>query len=229
MMNTAVKSQENTNKAHVRPVLAAPLMKAPTIDGVIADGEWNTLYLGRFVSQIGDVLSARSGGYLLGSDGQHLFIALRTVVHPVAGVLASQEPRGSVDIGEVIYDDSIELWIDNDPAGKRADGEYFQIMINSRGALYDASFTKRDKIAQKFWRVGMQQAHAVKDGMWTAEFSIPLQQLGIKKAEDPLGIRIARNWKLPWDQARSEPMVHGFDSSDTMSTLRFTDNAPIVK
>lgn len=218
---------ENHNIAHVRPTAVVPLMKtAPTIDGVIGEDEWPTLHVARFVSQKGDQLSARPGEFWVGSDGESLFIAVRSAVHPQAGVLAKHLPQGERDVSEVIYDDSLELWIDNQPEG--ATGQYYQIMVNSLGTLSDASFERRDKIAQRFWRVNLRQAHTVTNGMWTAEFAIPLAELNIADPNQPLAMRVCRNYKLPWDQARWAPRVRAFDTPDTMPRVRFADMAPVV-
>jgi hypothetical protein len=219
----------NPNIAQVRPEAVVPLLKtAPTLDGVISPGEWNTLHVGRFVSQQGDFLSDRLGEYWVGSDGKTLFIAIRTAVHPQAGVQAKIKPRadGGDVAGDLIYDDCIELWVDNQQEGKA--GQFFQIMFNPLGATYDASFSRTERIMEKFWNSGIQQAHKVESGLWTAELAIPLAKLGIPEDSPQIGVRVARNWKLPWDQARSEPQVRSFDTLENMSRIRFAATAPVV-
>ncbi len=217
----------NTNLPHVIPQAIVPfLAKAPVIDGRITPDEWPTMHVARFVSQQNDLLQARPGEFWIGCDGVRLYIAVRSAVHPTTGIVATQRPRGAADLGDVIYDDSLELWIDNKPGA--ATGQYFQIMVNSHGALYDASFERKDKIAQKFWRVQMEQAHSVMDGLWSAEFAIDLASLHITDPEQPLAMRVCRNYKHPWDQSRWAPLVRAFDTPDTMPKIRFTRQAPIV-
>jgi hypothetical protein len=226
---TAQPTAANPNVVQVRPEASIPLMKkAPALDGVISSGEWNTMHVGRFVSQNADFLSARPGEYWIGSDGKILYIAIRTAVHPQAGVQATMKPRtdGGDANGKLIYDDTIELWIDNNVEGK--DGKFFQIMVNPLGATYDSSFSRTERIAETFWQCGMQQAHKVENGVWTAEFAIPFAKLGIPEGTPSIGLRLARNWKLPWDQARTEPQVRSFDTLENMSRLRFGATAPVV-
>lgn len=219
----------NPNIVQVRPEAIVPLMKnAPKLDGVISPGEWKTLHVGRFVSQNGDFLSDRPGEYWIGSDGKMLYIAIRSAVHPQAGVQEKIKPRqdGGDVAGDLIYDDCIELWVDNNREGK--DGQFVQIMVNPLGAIFDASFLRTERIMDKSWQSGLQQAHKVENGIWTAEFAIPFAKLGVPDGKPEIGFRVARNWKLPWDQARSEPQVRSFDTLENMSRILFTSNAPVL-
>lgn len=227
LLNMIPAMAENTNIAQVIPTTVIPLMKTPpVIDGVIADGEWQTLHISHFVSQQGDLLQAKPGEFWVGSDGKMLYIAVRSAVHPQLGAIAKYPPCGNADVGDVVYDDSIELWIDNNPDG--TSGQYYQIMVNSLGATYDASFERKDKIAQKFWRCTMTQAHKVANGVWTAEFAIDLASLNITDITAPLAMRVCRNFKYPWDQSRWAPLVRSFDSPETMPRVRFSATAPLV-
>ena len=217
----------NTNVPQVIPQAIVPFLATPPhINGTIDPKEWPTLHVSHFVSQQGDLLQAKPGEFWIGCDGKRLYIAVRSAVHPQAGILAVNHPHGDADIGEVVYDDSIELWIDNNPGGNT--GQYYQIMVNSNGAIYDASFERKDKIAQKFWRVKMEQAHIVKDGIWNAEFAIDLSSLNITNPEQQLAMRVCRNFKYPWDQSRWAPLVRAFDTPDTMPKIRFSRQAPVV-
>ncbi|MBV9848104.1 MAG: hypothetical protein JO250_00310, partial [Armatimonadetes bacterium] len=218
---------QDTNNPSVRPTAVIPfLTAAPKLDGVIAPGEWNTLHVARFVSQNGDLLERRPGEFWVGCDRQRLYVAVRSGVHPKLGALAKYVPRGDAD-QDVVFDDAIEIWVDNAPDS--AQGQFFQIIVNPNGAIYDARYDHRDKIAQKFWRADMQQSHQVKDGVWTAELAISLASLGITDPAQPLAMRVCRDYKNPWDQARWAPRVHSFDAPETMPRVRFTDSAPVVE
>ncbi|MDQ2798538.1 MAG: DUF6067 family protein, partial [Armatimonadota bacterium] len=218
---------ENTNIPTVNPVAVVPFLAAPPkLDGVIAPGEWNTLHVGRFVSQNNDLLERHAGEFWVGCDRHKLYVAVRSAVHPTQGAIAKFVPRGNAD-QDVVFDDAIEIWVDNSPGSET--GQYFQIIVNPNGAIYDARFTHRDKIAQKSWRASMEQAHTVKDGVWTAELAIDLSSLAITDPTQPLAMRVCRDYKNPWDQARWEPRVHSFDATETMARVRFTDAAPVVE
>lgn len=228
LAGTLSAQEANMNSAHIRPTAVIPFMaKAPVIDGVIGDGEWNTLHVAKFVSQGGDLLQQRPGEFWVGCDGKRLFIAVRSGVHPTLGAIA-KVPKGvgAKDEMGAVYDDSIELWINNNPGGDV--GQYYQILVNSAGALYDQSFDVKEKIGQTYWRVAMEQAHKVADGLWTAEFAIDLANLGIADPTRPLAMRVCRNFKYNWDQSRWAPLVRSFDSPETMPLVRFAAVAPVV-
>ena len=220
-----VRAADNTNIATVTPTVVIPFLASPPpIDGVIAPGAWKTLHQSRFVSQNADLLERRPGEFWIGSDRKTLYVAVRSGVHPTLGALAKYAKRDSNQ--EVIFDDSLEIWIDNSPGSDS--GQYFQIMVNPNGATYEARFNHHDKIAQTFWQANMRQAHSVKGGIWTAELAIDLGSLGITNPTQPLAMRVCRDYKNPWDQTRWEPRVHGFEAPDTMAHVRFADSAPII-
>jgi hypothetical protein len=217
---------ENSNIPSITPTVVVPFLTAPpTLDGKISSGEWKTLHEVRFVSQNNDLLERRSGEFWIGSDRKTLYIAVRSGVHPQLGTIAKYLPRDTDQ--DVVFDDAIEIWIDNSPSS--SEGQYFQVMVNPNGAIYEARFSHHDKIAQKFWRADIHQAHRVQNGVWTAEIGISLASLGITDPAQPLAMHICRDYKNPWDQARWEAGVHSFDAPETMGHIRFTAEAPVVE
>jgi len=224
----AQEKAENPNIASIKPVAVVPFMRrAPRIDGVIGEGEWDTLHVSRFVSQGNDQLQPRPGEFWIGSDGKRLYVAVRSAVHPVAGVLAKfTRPPGSRDETQVVYDDSIELWFNNNPGG--SEGQYYQVIVNPNGALYDMAFDLGDKIGKTYWRVDMEQAHKVEGGFWTAEFAVDLASVALSDLTKQFAMRVCRNYKLPWNQSRWAPRVIAFDAPETMPLIRFAQVAPVV-
>jgi hypothetical protein len=218
----------NLNRASVKPMSVVPFMtKAPTIDGVIGDGEWNTLHVSKFVGQGNDHLQQRPGEFWIGCDKKRLYIAVRSGVHPTVGAVTKiKNAIGSKDEGGTVFDDSIELWFHNAPNGGA--GEYYQIMLNSAGVLYDQEFDAIEKIGRTYWRVAMTQAHKVENGIWTAEFAIDLASIKIKDPTQPLAMRVCRNYKYDWNQSRWAPRVIAFDAPETMPLVKFADTAPVV-
>ena len=223
----AVQADDSTNLPSILPTAVVPFLAAPPkIDGVIEPGEWPTLHVARLVSQNADLLERRAGEFWVGCDHKNLYVAMRSGVHPKLGAVTAYTPKGNAD-QDVVNDDSIEIWVDNSPGSEA--GQYFQIMVNPNGAIYDARYSHKDKIAQKYWRADMKQGHVVKDGVWTAEIAISLTSLGISDSTQPLAVRICRDYKYPWDQARWEPRVHSFDAPETMGRVRFAPSAPAVE
>lgn len=223
----AQEADVNWNKPSVKPTAVIPFMsKAPTIDGVIGDGEWDTLRVSRFTSQQ-DLLQQRPGEFWVGSDGKKLYIAVRSGVHPTAGAVTKYtDTAGTKDEQRSVFDDSIELWFHNAPLG--GPGEYYQVLLNSAGVLYDQEFDAVEKIGRTYWRVDMQQAHKIENGLWTAEFAIDLASIKVKDPTQPLALRVCRNYKHVWNQSRWAPRVIAFDAPDTMPLVRFAGAAPVV-
>lgn len=219
-------SAQNTNIPTVTPTVVIPFLAAPpSLNGMIDPSQWKTLHEARFVAQDGDLLERRPGEFWIGCDRKTLYVAVRSGVHPQIGAVAKYLPRDTDQ--DVVFDDAIEIWIDNSPGSQ--DGQYFQIIVNPNGATYEASFNHKEKIAQKFWRAKIRQAHKIANGSWTAEIAIDLTSLGITDPQKPIAMHVCRDYKKPWDQARWEPGVHSFDAPETMGRLRFTDNAPAVE
>jgi hypothetical protein len=216
------------NRASVKPTAVIPFMaKAPTIDGVIADGEWNTLHVSKFVGQGSDQLQQRPGEFWVGCDRKRLYIAVRSGVHPTAGAVTKlKEAVGAKDEGGTTFDDSLELWFHNAPNG--GPGEYYQVSVNSAGVLYDQEFDAIEKIGRTYWRVAMEQAHKIDKGLWTAEFAIDLASIKVKDPTQPLAMRVCRNFKYDWNQSRWAPRVIAFDAPETMPLVRFAESAPVV-
>ena len=94
------------NRASVKPTAVIPfLAKAPTIDGVIAEGEWETLHVARFVGQGGDLLQQRPGEFWVGCDRKKLYVAVSDPAKPVIMVF-DVPAKGRLGEGRVFFDAS---------------------------------------------------------------------------------------------------------------------------
>ena len=217
---------QNFNRTFVKPVATVPFMAhPPTINGIISPGDWQTLHIARLVSQNDDLLERRQCEFWIGCDKTYLYVAVRSELHPQLGAIESHGTKGNSS--DVVFDDAIELWIDNAP--DQAVGKYFQIMTNPRGATYFAFYNHTDKVAQNYWRPVMKQAHSISGNTWSAEYAIKLTSLGITDPSKPLGIHVCRDYKNPWDQARWEPRVEGFDAPEKMARVRFSNDVPVIE
>jgi hypothetical protein len=224
----ALAQEANLNRASVKPTAVIPFMpKAPVIDGVIGDGEWNTLHVSKFVGQGTDQLQQRPGEFWVGCDRKRLYIAVRSGVHPTVGAVTKlKEAVGTKDEQGTVFDDSIELFFHNAPQGGA--GEYYQVLVNSAGVLYDQEFDAIEKIGRTYWRAAMEQAHKVEKSVWTAEFAIDLASIKVKSPTQLLAMRVCRNFKYDWNQSRWAPRVIAFDAPETMPLVRFAEAAPVV-
>jgi len=237
----------------IKPRVTMPIMaQAPTIDGVIGEGEWRTFHSARFVGGKDDMLAERAGEFWVGTDGQKLFVAVRTAVHPVHGPVTHQPARQEAEDAENLQnDDVIEIWVSRTAFGGRGE---FQVMLTPAGAVFDAHHefdmdlathkTRKpdpeegmrskevidalNRAVRREWTADMTHAHTVKDGVWVAEVAIDLKQLGLDDLTQPFSLRVCRNFQLPREQCRWAPGVLFFGSAGTMPLFAIDERAPIV-
>ena len=224
-------------RAQVIPEVTMPLVtQGPSIDGNIGEDEW--AQASRIVGFMRDAsnLEPRSGAFWLTSDGKTLYLAVRTEVPPAQGILAQAKPfgyGGTDDAVGVFDDDSLELWIDPHRGKTAGDQRYFQIVVNSLGAIYDIAYDPANKQqkAQTGWRVDWELANNVNEGWWEVEIAIPFSSIGAT-ADDllhPWGMRIVRNWQQPGIQTDWAPRVGSFDAPATMAVVNWDQEAPVVR
>ncbi|HUU60251.1 MAG TPA: glycoside hydrolase domain-containing protein, partial [Phycisphaerae bacterium] len=226
----------------VRPVAVIPFMKtAPKIDGVIADGEWATLHVGRLVSNAkGGLVQPRRAEFWLGSDGKRIYLAMRSAVHPTAGAIGDSRPeRFKQDAGRryggifgFVQEDYLDLHVDNRPGA--GTGTYYRLAVNPLAAVYDTCYDHRVNISTNAWRAKLQQAHKVEGGFWTAELAIEPASMDIADLRQTLAVRVGREFAAPKDYCRWEQPALNADFPgqiflpDEMPRVRFADAAPIV-
>lgn len=217
-----------------RPIALVRLMdKAPTIDGAIADGEWNTLHVARLI-EIGPkrarkFLQQRAGEFWVGSDGSDLFIAVRSAVHPEKGALAKRKPRSGLrDVNQINLDDSVEIWIDSAPW--RKEGKHYQLMVNTKGAQADVMWDRKFNSERRYWRPeNYRIEQKIDKAVWTVELAVPLAQLDISDPAQPIGLRICRNFQQPSDQSRWAINVDAYSDRTTMPCIAFAKGIPVVQ
>jgi hypothetical protein len=214
------------DRARIRPkALVPPLATAPTIDGVLAPGEWNTLHVARWVSRHGDLLQPRMGEFWLGCDGRRLFVAARSAVHPTLGTQTTHRAReGEADAEYLEMDDSIEIWV----SALGGAGPSYQMIVNPAGAVFDAAHAGGSVPSRTDWTAAIEQRHTVKDGVWVMEMAVTCESLGIADPSAPLAIRVCRNYCLPRDQSRWAPGVDYYSVPMTMPIVVFASPAPVV-
>ena len=208
------------------PQVALPVAAVgPTVDGAIGEDEWaGGARLVGLVPAGRTELAARRAVSWLASDGVRVYFAVKSEAPPDGRLVAALQPADDDAGVQTIRDDSVEVWLDPHH-GEKGQGLY-QGIFNSLGAVFDRQHDPARK-----WRGDWRLASKVIDGWWHFEGSVSLASLGVT---GPLtgqtwGVRLARNWKNPGEQATWAPLAVQFDSRDTMSVIRWLDRAPVTQ
>ena len=218
------------------PRVGLPLMaKPPTIDGAIAEEEWQGAVRNvGFLSHQTAIKTARRGVFWVGCDGTTLYLAMKTETPPGGEILVRAPGDDKRDIKAAFHDDSIELALD--PKRNRPDGDrtFYHLITNARGALYDRALNPDSKQnpSDFSWRMpAWTYRTQVIDDEWHIEIAIPLKSLEAT-AEDltrPWGVRIARNWKRPFDQSQWTPIRASYVDQPSMPIVVWDRTAPVVQ
>lgn len=209
------------------PEITVPLKdKAPTMDGVIEPEEWRGTARVIGFMRGGMHMENREAIFHVGCNGKTLFLAVRTELPPTGDLVARSKPAGNAD-RPAYRDDSLEFWIDPHKTRTEGDRRYFQIVVNSVGALYDVAFdpANEQQRANTTWRVDWETGSSLHDGWWDFECAIPLASIGASPADlkHPWGLRIGRNWQRPGPQTSWEPRSYAFDDQSSMPVVHWVD------
>jgi len=202
--------------------------EAPKIDGVIGEEEWGGA-LKQFGGYKNDFyLEQRECAYYLSSDGEKIYIAIRSELPPTKKLLAVNPPLGDQDVPQACNDDSVEIWVMPD---KNAGGDMFAAIINSLGAVYDFAYDSQSKKMKESWQSKVEFAGKMVGDEWHAEIAIPASSLGRAAIEEnlPYGIHIVRNFKRPGMQANWTPNIGAFNNPDNMGAVTWDNKAPLVR
>jgi len=219
-----------------RPEVALPLMATPpTIDGVIDEAEWagatrNVGMYSRALSRLGD----REAIFWAGSDGEQLYMAVKSELPPGGELLTRAVPDADNDVTATTRDDSIELVVHPHLGATEDDRRYFHIIVNERGAIFDRWFDEgnpQNRINRNWRLQNWTFANSKADGWWHVEIAIPFSEIGATEADlsHPWGLRIGRNFKRGHDQACWEHMGAAYDDVPTMPRISFEADAPVVR
>ncbi len=196
-------AQAQTDTHYTVPEIRLPLMqKAPTIDGVIQESEWQEA--GR-MERFGrpHPLSPQKAGFWIGADEQNLYLAVRTETPPGGQLLQRANPLPGDTDARSFEDDSIELYFSLNPDAVGAQQRIYQGIFNAKGAIYDQLITPS---GAESWRGRWNIKNSTADDYWSCEISIPWSDLGLTNS--PLGhsmaLRIARNWRRSTGSTQTE-------------------------
>jgi len=218
------------------PRVALPLLsKPPTIDGVIEEEEWQGAARSvGFISHRTGVKTARRGVFWVGCGRAALYLAIRTETPPGGRILVRAPANAKRDIKAAFHDDSIELVIDPKRHRPKGDRTFYHLITNARGALYDRAINPENKQnpSNFSWRIpAWTYRNRVVGDEWDIEIAIPLGSLGVtpKDLARPWGLRIARNWKRPYEQSQWTPICASYVDQPSMPIVVWDAQAPVVQ
>lgn len=168
---------------------------APVIDGDLNDAVWqNARMISNFVLTAGDhgATAEHQTTAFLTYDDQHLYVAFRCDEPDIAGMKTTSKMTDDLDM---LYDDRVEVFLDVNHDHR----SYIELAANSAGVQFDQTGFNRlngsktcdmDPSFNAFWRVRTRLG----EDYWTAEISIDVTSLGIKKIEKGMtwGLNLAR-------------------------------------
>ena len=161
------------------------------IDGKKEPGEWSpaSLLAPMLSGQNNAIFSPEGSVYFL-ADKENIYLAIQTkfqIGTDVAGEQALKTVAEQHD-SEVYRDDSVEIIVSE----KANSPKFHQIVINSKGIIYDAEHSTGGRNAQ--WNLdGIATASSVDGTSWFLEVKLPRKALGIDNRRSIL-LNICRNW-----------------------------------
>jgi len=174
-----------------------PLMaKAPAIDGKIEAAEWR-LAAGFDGLAFNGQLDRRRARAFVGATKTHLYLAIASQL-PDDGPLKAQVAKDTV---KVVFDDSIEVWIDPTPGAEH--GQTFQMLSNPVGKIGYKHHARGRQKERPTWRGNWQVANGFHGGYWHCEVAVAIRTLpevgNLREgSQGAWGINLCRNWKEPW-------------------------------
>ena len=171
-----------------------PLMQAgPTIDGHVEADEWQLSAGFNGFAMGGQLERRRVRGYVAATSDTLYFAVCSQL--PAEGQILSHV---AVDTLKVVYDDSVEVWVDPEPDTES--GQAFQMLVNAagkRGYKHHGRGTVREDPG---WRGDWEVANGFHDDEWHCEVAMPIAGIapGRPAVQGTWGINLCRNWKQPW-------------------------------
>lgn len=179
-----------------------------TVDGRLDEAVWSdpAASLGKFRLGLSAVPARHTREAWACWDAENLYFAVRLQREPGTELRVNTREDGNSSIWK---DDEIEVFLDPFNTGS----EYFQIIINSAGFMYDARHEllmvpdpggagpgdmKLKRESDESWSSGMKREVVIEDEWWTAEMAVPLASVGLVGA--PAGHALGFNiTSADWD------------------------------
>lgn len=175
-----------STQASTREVTSPAVVEAPTIDGALDDACWKEAAGLSLDHVVGSEARPKVGTrVLLTHDNRFLYIGVRCQEDGTRDVLARHRGR---DNRSTTYDDSIEIFLDTQPAEHRH--RYWHFMLGAGGAKRE-QYVHGDSMYPHHTVPWPSAVRADKKG-WTAEVAIPIFALGQTRV-GRTGMNITRN------------------------------------
>lgn len=201
---------------------------APTIDGVLAPGEWDqAAAVGNLTETFwGELIKEPSSTMRMTFDEKNLYFSLRFAIPEVVRRSPATFPRGPLKCevrerdGEVLTDDCFEILLS--PEGSGAQPVYC-LAMNALGVVFDA------KDGQKSWNANAVVKSRIDANEWILEAAIPFADLGVAVPANGAKWRfnLAQHWKAL--NSQSGTVVFSGDAPNAMGELVFAAQAPVVQ
>jgi hypothetical protein len=193
---------------------ATQVETAPTVDGELDEAIWDDAdVLTDFILWGGSTDADYVTRARVVHDVENLYIALECE-QDTSDLVTRAAPRD----GSAWKDDSVEIFINPD----RGEYAYAQFIVNAAGAFFDQWRRQEDQSygAALDYDFDADWAAKVRDGMWTAEVRLPLNEMNIDPTEQQLlPINFVRNVQgedseiSAWFasiRAHADPMARGW-------------------
>ena len=216
----------------------APFADSPSIDGTLAEGEWDgSLRVPGLMNYEDGFLVPYEMGVRFGYDRENIYIAIVSELPP-DGTLVAQQTRRGANPQQLVFDDGVEIYIDpnrENRAAGRGERSFFHYHGNSVGAYTTIEYGPSGA-PDPGWSADVEVANAIHEdrGVWVKELRFPLSAMRVKPDEvlgRDFGVLIARNIKRGrgWLQAPWFP--HGkaaFVTSERYPRIRLEQGVPTV-
>ncbi|MBQ2632220.1 MAG: hypothetical protein IJG13_21285, partial [Kiritimatiellae bacterium] len=172
-------------------------VKAPVVDGVESEGEWDGAFR---VVGAGRPVDARRAEIAFAWDANWLYVLVKSETAPRNRLFAGPESRPGSQ--RLVSDDSVELWFDPPKELRNADETKrfgsFQMIVSHNGNVYGCHQSPGYGLQARDWKLdAMKKATAVTNDTWTLELAIPASAFGMKAfAPMTMPVLAVRNFRI---------------------------------
>ena len=208
---------------HLIPLAA----KAPVVDGVESEGEWDGAFR---VVGAGRPVDARRAEIAFSWDAGHLYVMAKSETAPRNRLVTTAESKPGSK--KLVGDDSVELWFDPPKELRNADETKrfgsFQMIVSHNGNVYGCHQSPGYGLQARDWKLdAMKKATAVTNDTWTLELAIHASAFGMKAfAPMALPVLAVRNFRVQRGvQAPFLPPGGGFMDSESYPKMQLSRSA----
>ncbi|MFP3903264.1 MAG: sugar-binding protein, partial [Armatimonadota bacterium] len=202
---------------------AAPIASAPTLDGSLDDGCWESAPMTEQFYRRGEGVPARENTSVQACwDDENLYLGVRAsaeVLDPRLQRLNEFRAAETEHDGRVYGDDAIEVFLG--PAEDRT--AYYHFAVNALATKYEGAQT------DKSWDGEWSAASETYDGYWVTEIAIPWESVGF--GPDPGGMmwaNVCRNNMAQDELSTWSPVSGGFHAPDEFGSFMLLPQSPVA-